>query len=495
MFKSLNLVRDPWVKLVDGSIVSLHDLFSAEEPPELAGTPIQRLIVFRLLLAITYQACHLEMEDDYEDLTVVGLRKKVLVYLEDHQNQFELLDPETPFLQHPGLTTQNAKKVFPLEAFMPGVCYGNATVLFSSNEMTHSLSQSDVVYALLQVVTFGLGGKKPEKEVVFAEGYTKKSAPPSPALGRGWLHTFALGKNIFESLRLNLFSEELFDDRTLSFLTHRVGVAPWENMPTKEVGDEAKAYASSLMGWLVPISRFCRITEQGLLMTSGIVYPKIDTGICDLSVSTKETGAGAKTRITALRAQTKMAPWRQLDAVLAFFSNADKQIGCRALQLILAKRPRGMAEIWCVGMQVSEQSGEQYFSGSDDFVESVFKVKPELLNQVFLVKYVDQLERIERVRKALYVCVKKYYDSLNANELSSKMSSKAQEVFWLNCAPLGIRIVEAYATGQELDVEKNLWEVAIGVYKQVCPKVGAKQLMAYERCRPRCNVKKEVTTK
>lgn len=42
MFKSLNLVRDPWVKLVDGSIVSLHDLFSAEEPPELAGTPIQR---------------------------------------------------------------------------------------------------------------------------------------------------------------------------------------------------------------------------------------------------------------------------------------------------------------------------------------------------------------------------------------------------------------------------------------------------------------------
>lgn len=490
MFRSFNLVTDPWIKLIDNQTASLRDFFDRDAAPELGGTPIQRLIVFRLLLAITYQACPLEMEEDYEELTVKEMRQKVLTYLEMHQKQFELFDEEHPFLQHPGITTENAKKFFPLEAFVPGICYGNATVLFSSNEMTQTLSDSDVVYALLQVVTFGMGGKKPEKELVFTPGYTKKSASPLPALGRGWLHTFALGVDVFESLRLNLFSEELFDEATLSFLKKRIGKAPWEDMPTKEIGPEADAYTSSLMGWLVPIARFCRLTPQGLALTSGIEYPKIETGDCDLSVSTKETGNGAKAKITALRAQTKIAPWRQVEAVLAFFGYPEKQAGCRGLRLVLSKRQRGMSAIWCVGMQVSEQSGEQYFSGTDDFVESVFKVNPEQLTPTFLIKYVAQLEQFERVRKTLYTCVTKFYEFLNAKDLGQKMASKAQELFWVKCSPIGVQMVEAYAQGQDVNFEKQIWVVAQTTYSQVCSKVGARQFMAYEKYRPRFNLKK-----
>lgn len=73
-----------------------------------------------------------------------------------------------------------------------------------------------------------------------------------------------------------------------------IGVPPWESMPLKEVGTEADAYTSSLLGWLVPISRFCRLEDGMVHMTSGVEYPKITTGLCDLSVSTKSVGSGAK---------------------------------------------------------------------------------------------------------------------------------------------------------------------------------------------------------
>ena len=81
MFRSFNLVTDPWIKLIDNQTASLRDFFDRDAAPELGGTPIQRLIVFRLLLAITYQACPLEMEEDYEELTVKEMRQKVLTSL------------------------------------------------------------------------------------------------------------------------------------------------------------------------------------------------------------------------------------------------------------------------------------------------------------------------------------------------------------------------------------------------------------------------------
>ena len=486
MHQSLNLVSVPWIKLVDNKIVSLHAFFETEKAPELAGTPVQRLIVFRLLLAIAYQACPLEMEEDYEALTVEEMRFKVLKYLEAHQNQFDLFDAEHPFLQHPGLTAKHAKKFFPLAAFLPGVCHGNTTLLFASNVMPSDLSASDTVYALLQVVTFGMGGKKFEKDLVFAPSYIKKSASPSPALGRrGWLHTYALGNDIFESLRLNLFSEELFDHASLSFLKKRIGVAPWEKMPTKEVGEEACAYTSSLMGWLVPIARFCRITDQGLILTSGVEYPKIETGLCDLSVSTITTGTRAKAQFTALRAETKVAPWRQMQAILAFFNPAQKQSGCRGLQLVLSHRHKQMTAIWCAGVQVTEMSGEQYFSLGDDFVESVFKVRPEHLNETFLTKYAAQLEALDQVSNLLSVCVRNCYDSLNAKYQAQKMVNKAREIFWLKCASLGVHMVEAFAKGQSNHSLAAIWDIAELAYDKVCPKEGARQLMAYYRYCPR----------
>lgn len=301
MKKEFNLATDSWIKLAGRPPVSLLDFFANDDAIVLGGTAIQKLVVFRLLLAILQASCSLEDEEEWKELTIEEMKALAINYLKLHIAEFGLYDTEKPFLQHPQVTVKK-EKLLPIGAFLPGVCVGNATVLYSSNILPETVSDQDTVYALLQLVTFGMGGKKPDQSIIFAPGYEKKSAPSSPALGRGWLHSFPLGENIFETLKLNIFSKEKIEE--IAFLKSGIGVPPWESMPLKEVGTEADAYTSSLLGWLVPISRFCRLEDGMVHMTSGVEYPKITTGLCDLSVSTKSVGSGAKKTISAVQAQT-----------------------------------------------------------------------------------------------------------------------------------------------------------------------------------------------
>lgn len=493
MSDDFNLVSDKWIKLVPNEEVSLLEFFDREEAPQLGGTPIQKLVVFRLLLAILQRACFSEDEDDGDDeeLSIQQMKQAAIKYLTEKRGCFGLRDPERPFLQHPGITKANDDKSMPIAALLPGVCTGNATVLFDSNLISENISDADMVYVLLQTVTFGMGGKKPDKSLVFSSGYTKKSAPPSPSLGRGWLHSFAVGADLYQTLRLNLVTPEMLDEeRSLQFLKKGIGVPPWEIMPVTEIGPDAQTYASTVIGWLVPISRFCRIFGNALYMTSGVEYPKIDTGICDLSVATKDVGSGTKQTITAVRAQKTVAPWRQLDAILAFFKGGTAR-GCRALNLAFHYQRKSVRGIWCVGMQVSEQSGEQYMSGTDDFVESLFVISPDWLGQTFLDTYEKEMLKVDQIRKALYVCVCNYYKDMGSKELGAGFAARAQAEFWTLCADAGEKMIGVCGTPQAFDNSRQFHAAARAAYDRVCPKTGTRQLVVYEKNRPIFLTKKE----
>lgn len=129
MTLEFNLVDDKWIKLIGHEPVSLLQFFDMQEAPKLAGTPVQKLLVFRLLLAIAQCACPLDDEDDYAELSVDDLKAGVRDYLKRQRDGFRLFDPERPFLQHPGVTVRDEKKKLPLSAFLPGACTGNATLL------------------------------------------------------------------------------------------------------------------------------------------------------------------------------------------------------------------------------------------------------------------------------------------------------------------------------------------------------------------------------
>ena len=493
MKADFNLVENKWIKLIGHESVSLLEFFNMQEAPTLAGTPIQKLILFRFLLAIVQVACPLEDEDEYSELSVEDLKTRVKNYLEQKKSCFYLFDPEHPFLQHPDVKVIDSKKLLPLSAFLSGVCAGNATLLFDVNSQQTSLSDSDFVYTFLSLVTFGMGGKKPDKSLVFSDGLVKKSAPASPALGRGWLHSFPMSTDIYRSLKLNLVTAEMFDRDELSFLTKSVGTAPWEQMPKTEVGQDASDYVQSLVGWLVPVSRFCKLFDDGVYMTSGVSYPPITTAKCDLTVSTRNAGTEKTKKITAVCARRDVAPWRQLDAILAFCGSKQTE-GCRALKLFRTERQDDMTAIWCVGLQVSEQSGEQYMSGSDDFVESTFRIEPGWQDTIFFKKYCDEMAWIDSVRKKLYACVTGYYKELMAAELGPKFASRAEDEFWGLCAPIGVKMVETCGVSDPQVYRQVFRQAAVKAFDTVCPKLNARQLMAHQKCRPvfikQCEVKK-----
>jgi hypothetical protein len=64
-----------------------------------------------------------------------------------------------------------------------------------------------------------------------------------------------------------------------------LGIAPWEEMPQGEACAVAQQLQQSLMGRLIPVSRFCLISDNGLHYSEGIAHPDYKSGVVDTSVA------------------------------------------------------------------------------------------------------------------------------------------------------------------------------------------------------------------
>ena len=294
------------------------------------------------------------------------------------------------------------------------------------------------------------------------------------------MHTLPQGKTVFHTLKLNLVTEAEIIDKNRS----GIGTPPWVKKPETEIGEEAEKYARSYMGRLLPLSRFVHLTNDGRIhITSGISYPALkDTGIGDISVSVRKIKDGA---YTAVRAETQRRPWRQLSAVLAF-SDTDKSIGCA----IVKKRCNSddYKGILCFGINLSEQAGEQYFSGTDGFVEEKFVLHPKMIENGFLNKYTNNLNKIDKISKCLYAAVKGYYDDINAKDIGKKKCDTAVIEFWQRCDTLGEKFVAACETGNADEYIRKFIDFAKNAYSNNCPKQGARNLMAFIAHRPNINL-------
>ncbi len=478
--EKLNLATDPWVKLRFRAPTSLIDFFHMEKAPELDGTPAERFVVFRLLLAILQASCPLELEWDLENLTIEDMKRRAADYLNSHAAEFELYDANRPFLQYPAVVSK--EKSLSTGSLVIGVCVGNATRLFESN-CERRLTPAEEAYILLLQVILGFSGKKPDAQITIAKGLKKKiPSPASPSLGRSLLHTFPLGEDLFATLRLNLLTRE--DLEMMPFLREGMGVPPWERMPDAEVGESAERYASSYMGRLIPLAHFCHLLDGRMHMTSGITYPVLkETGIADPSVSLKKSKEG---QFSAVTASTEKQPWRQLEAVLAF----GKGDGCRLLELRsgMSGECRGM---WCVGLMMSEQGGDQYFSGTDGFVEEVFRIQGSWSDSGFMNRYSRGLAKLEHISKMLCAAVANYYreisavDDIKKNAFIKKKENAARSGFWKLCDVHGEAFVEGCMTGTQASALLTFVRCAETAYADSCSTQGARNLMMYVKNQPR----------
>lgn len=176
----------------------------------------------------------------------------------------------------------------------------------------------------------------------------------------GFLHNFLQGASLLETLWLNLFTRQQI--AILGIYPKGKGVAPWEQMPSGECCSIAEELKSTLMGRLVPLSRFCLLSDKGLHYSEGLAHPGYKESVVDPSVSVNFSTQDAK----AIWADPGKRPWRILTALLSFLAQgSNKSFDCYQLRLNMYRsRPHVQTlGIWSGGLRVSSNAGSSMWQG------------------------------------------------------------------------------------------------------------------------------------
>ncbi len=481
--RSFNLVDAPWIPVVDVGRVSLLELFSNHELKALGGNPVQKIAVLKLLLAIAQAANHLPDTKAWEEKGPVGIARSCISYLERWKHRFDLYDPEYPFLQLPSASKVALQSY---GAVIPYVATGNTTVLTES-QMERQLDDAEKALVLVTLMGFALGGKKTDNSIVFSKGYSNKSrtAKPGPAVSfRGLLHSFTAGEILIETLWLNLVTEDALHEYRM--FNGGIGKPPWERMPAGEACPVAEELKTTLMGRLVPVCRFCLLTEKGLHYTEGIQHMNYQDGIFDPTVAADTT----RKKVKVLWADPGKRPWRQLPALLSFIKHTGSSFDCFQLRTALPRASRQVRNfaVWSGGLKVSRNAGEQFFKGTDDFVESEVWLSGSLINETWFSQLQHEMKLLEKMAKQLYGSIRAYYTFLNAE--GDGMAARGTSVFWQLCENDFQDLVDACdVCGDDDDnelagIRKRFIHHALRVYDRTCPSDTARQLEAWAMARP-----------
>jgi CRISPR system Cascade subunit CasA len=506
-----NLISEPWLPIADVGKVSLRQVFTHLNYRALGGNPVQKIALNKLLLAIAQAASTPNKNFDWRKLSLESLAQNCLNYLEQWHDSFYLYG-DKPFLQMPAIAqaaTQNTGAV------LPEIATGNTTIL-NSIQIEKELSDADKALLIVQLMGFGLGGKKTDNSIVLSKGYTGKSNDKGKAsTGRagtslgfmGFLHNFLQGQTLLETLWLNLLSAESI--RTLPY--PQLGIPPWEKMPEGEDCEIANALKNSLMGRLIPLSRFCLLNETGLHYSEGIAHSDYKLGKVDPSVAANLTLKDKK----ALWVDTEKRPWRSLTALLSFMETKtasekeEKTAKSKTKEKIpfecyYLKNGIGRATspfihlekigIWSGGLRVSSNAGEQYVSGTDDFVESIVFIKREDLGQNWYVALKEEMAWLENLGSMVYASTFNYFEDQKVK--GKDLAGAASNLFWQLCERKFQELVLACEDKSRLQLLRNNFiDFVETAYNNYCPHQTDRQIEIWAKNFPRLTKYKIQETK
>lgn len=480
-----NLIDEPWIPIVDVGQVSLRQLFSHSEYRALGGTPVQKIALTKLLLAIA-QAAYTPVDDDeWSNLQPSGLAEKCLEYLDHWHNRFYLYG-EKPFLQMPAI---KAAAVQNFGAVLPAISTGNTTVLTQS-QVEKKLMDADKSLLIVQLMGFGLGGKKTDNAVVLSPNYQGKfndngkasTGKPGTSIGfLGFLHNFLLGRSLLDTLWLNLFTRQQISS-DLSIYPQGIGTAPWQLMPAGEGCAVADSLKSSLMGRLIPLSRFCLLADNGLHYSEGITHFGYQDGGIDPSVSVDFSATKPK----VIWVDPGKRPWRSLPALLSFLSQTNtNRFDCYQLRLNMRRAIPHLQSLglWSGGLRVSSNAGEQYVAGSDDYVESVIQLNSDMLGEIWFSNLQLEMDELEKLSKMLFGATFNYFKSQNME--TKGQAALASNLFWQLCERRFQDLINACDNAvQAHSIRPVFARVVHKAYDTYCPKETARQLDAWAKNRP-----------
>jgi CRISPR system Cascade subunit CasA len=365
-------------------------------------------------------------------------------------------------------------------AVMPEIATGNTTI-FTQSQVEKTLSDAQKAVLIITLMGFALGGKKTDSTVSLSPEHVKKTGRPGTHVGYlGYLHHFLIGRNCLESLWLNLLTMEGVQEIGYQ---HGIGVPPWEKMPEGEICPRANDFKNSLMGRLVPLSRFCLLTDSDLHYSEGISHPSHGEGGRDPTIA-----IDSSKKPKAMWTDPSKRPWRWLSSMLGFLSTTNKnQWHCLQLSQGL-RRARTFSfttiGIWSAGLRVSGNAGEQYVSGTDDFVESRIELQSAWIGDPWFIQLQAQMEQLEDLSKVLGSSVRSYFKEQKVD--GSEQAHRALSFYWQLCEKEVHALLKACdETGS--DNLNALWkryvDYARAAFDSICPKDTARQLDAWSKHR------------
>jgi CRISPR system Cascade subunit CasA len=139
--------------------------------------------------------------------------------------------------------------------------------------------------------------------------------------------------------------------------------------------------------------------------------------------------------------------------------------------------------VWSGGLRVSSNAGEQYVSGTDDFVESVIMLPEHILGTHWFANLQLEMTELEQLSKIVYSATFNYFE--NQNMKDKTRAGLAGNLFWQLCEHKFQDLVYACEDyNQAKALRKNFAGFANQAYDRFCAKDTARQLDAWAKNRP-----------
>jgi CRISPR system Cascade subunit CasA len=234
------------------------------------------------------------------------------------------------------------------------------------------------------------------------------------------------------------------------------------------------------MGRLVPFSCFVLLAEDGIHCSEGILHPNHKDGITDPSVAINKSGKEFK----VIWADPSKRPWRSLTSLLGFLQTNEQYFECPYIRLgikriIKASKKPSAIGIWSGGLRVSNNAGEQYVSGTDDYVESETFFESSIFGENLYINLKREMNALDELSRVLYGRVSGYYRELKTE--GEAFARQAAELYWQLCERRFQELVNACDDEEKkaADLRPYFLQCVRKSYEAFCSRETARQLDAW----------------
>jgi len=516
----MNVAFDSWIPVVTTSgkrdLASLCTVLAeGEQFADLAVRPHERVALMRLFLCVSHAA--LDGPRNYDEWCNVPkkLPDAARQYLAEWKDFFELFHATRPWLQVADLKCSKKEggdsgKTSPVALLDFELATGNNSTLNDhSGQMSfRSISSERLALDLLTYQNFSSGGGAPLARWK-ATKTLQVGNPDAPCLSQSMAHCLLRGKNLHETIHLNLPTYERIDivyqafssdkkGEKFEFTEVKLGKPVWEYFPNSPQDFMAIENATrTYIGRLVPVSRWIHFIEKTDQMNccNGFRYntykdgfPAEPTAAVRL-VTRKDKKGPELVERRVVSVSPNRATWRELSALLTK-RTADGLGGPLAME----NAPYNSA----YDFQVCAMTREQ--ASMDIAVESVFHITPTFQDNLPIyqaeVIYAESYSRklrwaIEDYRTAVDIDWRPRVQRTQAKEqnaLKDRLAQTALLSYWTAVEknlPLLMAHIEAIGTDSAVPTReawrKMLFSSTCDAYRVACGQETPRQLRAFAK--------------